>query len=143
MKHGAHATVFLPTGFIGTKNRFWTDRLLHIFRAINHETDVHLRNAQFKNKYLKNIVSAQGSYEEKTEKAISILKKMREGEIEDILSELAIMLNIEVIQNETAFINWEEITEMKQSKLIDFGSHTVNHKILTTLTYEETIKELR
>ena len=36
-KLGVHATVFLPTGFIGNKNWFWTDRLLHIFKAVDQE----------------------------------------------------------------------------------------------------------
>ena len=36
-KYGAHATVFLPTGFIGTKKWFWPDRMLHIFKAIDQE----------------------------------------------------------------------------------------------------------
>jgi peptidoglycan/xylan/chitin deacetylase (PgdA/CDA1 family) len=141
-KHGAHATIFLPTGFIGGKKCFWPDRLLHLFKAIDKKTEIYLRDAQYKNKYVKNIVSCKGNYEEKTEKAISFLKQMREGEIDDILSELSIMLNIDVTPNERAFINWEEISEMKQSKLIDFGSHTVNHKILTTLTYDEINHEL-
>ena len=140
---GVHATVFLPTGFIGTKNWFWTDRLLHIFRAVDHEAGIRLSDAKYKNKYVKNIVSIEGNYEEKTEKAISILKQMREEEIEDILSELSIMLNIDVMPNERAFINWNEALEMKRSKLIDFGSHTVSHKILTTLTHDEVTKELR
>ena len=53
------------------------------------------------------------------------------------------MLNVDVMSNERAFINWNEALEMKQSKLIDYGSHTVSHKILTTLTHDEVAKELR
>ena len=142
-KAGAHATVFFPTGFIGTRNLFWTDRLLHIFKTINQNTEINLSDAQHKNKYVTNIVSFQGNYEEKTEKAISFLKQMREDEIDDILSELTMTLNMDVMSNERAFINWDEAREMKASGLIEFGSHTVNHKILNTLQIDEIKYEIK
>ena len=45
------------------------------------------------------------------------------------------------IGNDPRFMNWEEIKEMKDNGFV-FGSHTVNHKSLTELSYVELKNEL-
>ena len=45
------------------------------------------------------------------------------------------------IGNDPRFMNWEEIKEMKANGFV-FGSHTVNHKSLTELSYVELKNEL-
>ena len=87
--YGTHATVFLPTGFIGTKKWFWTDKLLHILKANDKNKLGNFKVSEFKNSDTKKIFFFKGSFEERTEYAIRILKKLREEEIEEILSELS------------------------------------------------------
>lgn len=45
------------------------------------------------------------------------------------------------IGNDPRFMNWEEIKEMRANGFV-FGSHTVNHKSLTELSYVELKNEL-
>jgi peptidoglycan/xylan/chitin deacetylase (PgdA/CDA1 family) len=40
-------------------------------------------------------------------------------------------------------MSWEEVTEVAQSGLIEFGSHTASHPILTTLNNNEIQEELK
>ena len=51
-------------------------------------------------------------------------------------------LKLNEMAYERVFLNWDEIKEMKKSGLIEFGSHTVSHKILKKLTDVEINREL-
>lgn len=47
-----------------------------------------------------------------------------------------------VDNNQGGILNWEQIKEMKKSGLVDFGSHTVDHPDLGTLSSEKQREEL-
>ena len=136
------ATVLLPTDFIGTKDWFWTDRLGYLFlkrenreslSKFDHPSTIHLVNQ---------LEELKGSRESRLEKAIAMLKGYRNDEIREVLSELAVRWQLDPKPPGRAFLSWKEVREMTQSGLITFGSHTVGHKILTTLTEDEINTEL-
>ena len=79
------------------------------------------------------------------EDLIEFLKPLPLEVIESILSHLSIAHNIKMngnFQLDRSFLNWDELLEMKHSGLVSYGSHTANHKILTTLKPSEIKVEL-
>ena len=136
------ATVFLPTGFINTKKQFWTDQLVAII--LNKKNDINSnqeKNMAFNN-VLDSIIGRKGSIEKRIENAILQLKTYREDDIYEILTETKKNLEVASDSNDRAFLTWDEVGEMVKSGLINFGSHTENHKILNNLNENEIFEEL-
>ncbi len=83
-----------------------------------------------------------GNYENKLEQGIAKLKALPKVKIIKLLNELSEIWGVTDVIAERDFINWLEVEEMKTSRLISFGSHTVSHEILTTITEKEVRSEL-
>lgn len=141
---GVPATVFLPTEYIGSDRRFWTDRLAFLFRAIK-EIPGSAGDPGGRRDTLESRIGmmASGGHS-MLESAIGLLKGHREEEIEAILQELSSRWGIPPAPPRgTSFLSWEETRELKRSGLIAFGSHSATHRILTTVTFAEAEEELR
>jgi peptidoglycan/xylan/chitin deacetylase (PgdA/CDA1 family) len=136
------ATVFLPTDFIGTNKWFWTDRLAYVLSQKWHSGGLITPQQLLLNSPLHQLANFKGPFESLLEEAISTLKAYRNSEIEKIISDLAARWSVNNKLPDRAFMKWDEIREMKRSGLVSFGSHTVGHKILTTLTDDEINIEL-
>lgn len=140
--HKVPATVFLPTDFIGTNDWLWTDRVGYLFSKRGNSTGLQKCNRASVNAIVNQLEKLKGSQESRLEEAIKILKGYRDDEINEILLELSERWDLYQKPSGRAFINWEEVREMAQSGLVTFGSHTVAHKILTTLADQEIRDEL-
>jgi len=141
-KNQVPATVFLPTGYIGTNDLFWTDRLAMHLATATPTMKREPSEAKTCKPLLKEIAEITGDYEERLESAIRILKRRNAEEIEDVIVALEKMENRVSAPNQRAFLNWEEVREMRGSGLISFGSHTHNHRILVHLKEDEVREEL-
>ncbi len=139
------AMVFLPTDFIGTENSFWTDRLSSlIYQRCKHSDVMTLRvgGQPTTNPVVSTMLRLKGSFESCQESAIALLKTLRNEDIEKAIAELSSTWGIEAKLPGRLFLSWEEVSEMQQTGLISFGSHTATHRILTTLRKEEIQEEL-
>ena len=143
MKHKVPATVFLPTDFIGSEKWFWTDRLTFLFSGIDNKISLQGRIEEIRNPVARQVVSLKGNSIQKLDKAIRLLKVYRSENIEEIITELATAWGSDPNPPGRAFMSWEEVTQVAQSGLIEFGSHTASHPILTTLTNDEIREELK
>jgi peptidoglycan/xylan/chitin deacetylase (PgdA/CDA1 family) len=132
------ATVFLPTGYVGTNDWFWTDRLAWLLKNVIPPA----RQDKQGNSLLERIARIQGAYEERLEAAIHMLKNRNDQEIEEVIAELRERVGIGATPNQRVFLNWEEVREMRGSGLVTFGSHTHNHRILVHLKEDEVREEL-
>lgn len=131
------ATVFLPTNFIGSDQWFWTDRFAFIWK------NKKLNNNPGSNQIIEKLLGIKGTFPMQIEKGLQILKALPLSEIESVLSEMENAFGMNAGQQGRAFLNWQEVKEMRDSGLVSFGSHTVDHHILTTLSENEIRKELR
>ena len=140
-RHELPATVFLPTGYIGTGKKFWPDRLAFlinkgaskVFKAslpALRETDFHMPR-------LPESASAPEFHV-----VVNAMKQLREDDIDKILDAMEQRCGMYSMSEERAFLDWEEVREMHASSLVQFGSHTETHRILTTLSDDEIINEL-
>lgn len=142
-KHQAPATVFLPTDYIGTNRWFWTDRLGHLLDRISLSPDAVKSAPRFDDPLLGDLVRISGTPETRLEKTIALLKPLKIGKIEEVLTKLSAALGEDSTPAGRAFLTWEEAQEMSRSGLVFFGSHTAGHPLLTTLTEEQARHELR
>ena len=136
------ATVFLPTGYIGTNDWFWTDRLAMLLATATPTKKQEQFGTERCNPLLERIEEITGNYEERLETAIRILKSRNAEEIEDVIVGLEKRVNKVAALQQRVFLNWEEVREMEGSGLVSFGSHTHNHRILVHLKEEEVREEL-
>lgn len=141
--HQVPATVFLPTDFIGTDKTFWTDRIGLILDATTSDGVVASRLREIPDPKAKQLSRLSGALSSRIERAIALLKPEKLSTIEEILARLCERLEIDVKSAGRAFMTWEEVAESVASGLVDFGSHTGGHPILTTLAADEAENELR
>ena len=136
------ATVFLPTDYISSTKKFWTDVLAELIeKDIELKVDSVSSNNSLKETIFK-INRLKTAFEKKLEYAIENLKNYPQHIIEKILKDSASSYEPSIRDNMPLFLNWEQIRKMKSSSLISFGSHTCRHRILTTLKEEEISSEL-
>ena len=136
------ATVFLPTDYIGTKKRLWTDHLATIISGIHQDKTPNANNKSNTNNITHRIESLRGPIDERYEGSIKMLKTLSMHEIGNILNELGERWKVDFESDDRLFLSWEEVKEMRTSGLVKFGSHTKSHSILTTISEEEVMEEL-
>ena len=136
-KYALPATVFLPTGFIGTNAWFWTDRF--VFFMENYLNTLK-RNNNHSQKDASNDKSQESK--DKIEGMIKRMKGIPTEIVDEFFDSLAAMSAQPFSLPGRAFLNWEEVKSMLNSSLVTFGSHTVNHPILTSLSEHQVMDEL-
>jgi peptidoglycan/xylan/chitin deacetylase (PgdA/CDA1 family) len=136
------ATVFLPTGYIGTDNWFWTDRLARFLAGATPPTKPEQSGIKPDHSLVEKIAGLKGGYEDRLEEAVSILKNRSDKEVMGVVEELEDRGNIGTVPVKRMFLNWEEVREMGKSGFVSFGSHTHNHRILVHLNDGEIREEL-
>jgi len=142
LKHQIPATVYLPTGYIGTTNKFWSDRIANVL-------DTAIKNNRFDE--VRNCIGVEiyrgsddlpHSAEDCLDAVLLELKKYRIENIIGIIDKLEQRFNVLPSAEHNDFLSWKQIKEMQESGLVTFGSHTVSHRILTTLNDGEIENEL-
>lgn len=141
--HGAPATVFLPTDFIGTRRWFWTDRLGFLFSRMDERGIGHEGLSRGSDSLLGRVLAVSGGREKRLEHAIALLKPHMIEEIESVVVQLAEALGEDDTPTDRSFLSWDEVREMFDSGLVSFGSHTAAHLLLTTVPEAQARFELR
>ena len=137
-----YATVFLATGYVGTEKWFWPDRLISMMNRIDKIKNGKIFSNDEKD-YFYNVIEAfKRPFVDRSENAIKMLKRLGEDDIEKILSAYSSRWNISFESPERAFLSWDEVCRLKKTGHVDFGSHTLGHKILTTLESDAVKYEL-
>ena len=132
------ATVYLTTGFVSSKCSYWQERLNDLLLQILANKKVFLKKDNIistpeVNLKLKDLIS-KGEDTQIIFKFIGYLKKCTHDIILKTISDLEVHLkeySIKSVENRHRFfVNWDELNSIKEAD-ISFGSHTVNHPILT------------
>lgn len=139
-KYQVPATIFLPTGFIGTNQWFWPDKIYYMLgHSLRPGTEDKNKTLQFiKEKW--GIELDEMHWREGADALIELWKEAPEAEIDTFIEEMRTQLDLSW-PTERVVVNWEEVQKMSQSG-ISFGSHSVTHRILTKLTPGEIEDEL-
>lgn len=138
-RYGLPATIFLATGYIETNNLFWWDRLAYIIKkTTKKEVAISINGQNYKNE-----LSTYGERLQAIMDITSLLKKVRNDEIEDTLIQLESSLSVTVNSSiaKDLMLSWDDIKKMSQNG-IEFGAHTEWHPILTNLSLDEVKNEI-
>ena len=142
-KYNLPATIFLSTGIIGSNNWFWPEKIIFIlehvrdnFETIDREV---LDRLFYQFPFLKALDEINVNFGKKVERIISYLKRYENIDIFEIIEVLKSNLNIVDFPKERLMLNWDEVREMSKD-MISYGSHTVNHNILTNLSKKKFLK---
>jgi len=142
--HNVPATVFIPTGMVGTNKIFWFERVSRVINQLS-ENDDGISNVK---KHMGKIVDTKiieksNSRQELYHSFVQELKKFSPYIIEEIVDtfEQKFVAADNDRQETRVLMNWDEIKGMSDSS-ISFGSHCVNHSILINLTYKEKLFEI-
>lgn len=122
-RRGLPATVYLATGYVGTRERFPHDRLYHLLRlALEGEGRRSGRNTLAMNSIGMRAADA-------VDRLISTKSSL---ELLEIVLQLEKSLGAvnEIAPPAGAVLDWEEVRKMAAGG-IDFGAHTVHHVVLT------------
>jgi peptidoglycan/xylan/chitin deacetylase (PgdA/CDA1 family) len=140
-RHRAPATVFLPTSYIGTDRWFWPDRLGVVMR--NHvQEDVSVRQVRARRlqREFPWLAPAAAALEQgDTDTVIECCKKQSQDQIDICLDQWTEDLQI-CFPTRRMLMNWDETREMCSAG-VEFGSHSVSHRILTSLSQADLTEE--
>lgn len=138
-KQKVHATIFLTTNYIGSDEMLWFDELFFIIKlSKEHGIDKKVIEKHFNtdietNDILKIYVHLS-----------SILKYISNEERSKLIFgyKNKYLEDMNITDSNYKLLTWEQVAEMKASGLIEFGIHTANHNILSTLKKTEYRKEI-
>ena len=137
------ATIFLPIRFIGTGRRFWQELMGLFFIELQKDARLisTLEQIARRSPWFPPLDSYRGNYG-----AVRQLLLSRPGrEAQEFAERLINAAELSHRLPDRSFLNWDEVQEMQRGG-ISFGSHTINHTILTTAppaTGEEEIRASR
>jgi len=131
-KNNVPATIFLTTNYIDTENILWPDELYLSFRHTT-EKKLELKDHGMGEYDLHTMSLRARAYEVIIKHLKSISAKEKDAILAIIEEKLGILDIKEEYKSNFTMLSWEEIREMHDSGLIDFGGHTANHEILSRL----------
>jgi L-malate glycosyltransferase len=139
-RRGLPATIFLPTRFIGTHRRFWQEELWLCLRALKGE--------QSSSNIVEQVARGFPWFPPMSENLHSyaglkrLLLTRPSSEAEEFTRRIAEKANLVGAFSDRSFVNWDEVREM-ETENIGFGSHTLNHVLLTNAPPGVADKEIR
>jgi peptidoglycan/xylan/chitin deacetylase (PgdA/CDA1 family) len=134
------ATIFLASGFIGTTRWFWPEEISWaVLSVLKKKVDISLLPDRLlhiveKTPYLQT--------EEIIDRIIAEMKLWKESDRISVAKECSLLREKITGDSKRILMNWEEVKEMSQSGLLNFGSHTVSHAMLDMLPPENVQQEI-
>ena len=137
------ATIFLVSDMIGTEQLFWPERLARITTAIAlHHPE------QWSSPSLAWLRSDATDYRfsdipptsEEITQLVANVKRLPDQEIHDRLNDIETELELENPSPRPSLLNWEQVTKMTRTGLIEAGSHTCHHIRLNPQTPKQVLE---
>ncbi|ANM31194.1 hypothetical protein ABI59_18885 [Acidobacteria bacterium Mor1] len=135
-KRGLPATVFLTVGCIEDRRSLWFDRILYAFRETEARslelpdgTQVAFADAAAKRRASRQLL----------DELKRLPGEQRLEQVDAIVQQL-VGVKADAVPHE--MLSWDQVKEMTEHG-ISFGSHTMNHPILTRIPADEAAHELR
>lgn len=118
------ATFFVVSAFIGGEDWLWTDKVLWLAEKSR---------------------SVEELRADKIEDFFAKMNRLRPEARDACIDAIAIRAGVPIPAeppSKFAPCSWSELREMADSSLVEIGSHSLSHSIFSTLTGEESMKEL-
>jgi peptidoglycan/xylan/chitin deacetylase (PgdA/CDA1 family) len=119
-KHQAPGTLFLVSDFVGTKRRFWPERLEAVLRGARDAR----RWGSSEFRWLKTLGVAPHNT---PDEIISRAKALQDRELETLIQAMEGAVGLEVTKSCPSLMDWRQAREFADSGLVEIGSHTRSH----------------
>jgi peptidoglycan/xylan/chitin deacetylase (PgdA/CDA1 family) len=137
VEEGIPATIFLPYDYIGEDQVFWQEEMLARFSQLNESTD------DADKVLLKQLTGIEGVTDKHNLR--SAVTAMKSQDYKEIYATLECLREHQkdkpVNLKNDAYMTWQQVEEMAASN-INFGSHSLSHRILTQIDHEEARHEI-
>lgn len=137
-KYNIRPTIFITTGLIGTERTLWSEVVVHALKSSIGKTLSHelLFSGQDVLLQSNNIESVIGQM-------LRGLKRVANSERITLIDDLLSLLECKDFEgfSSSKMMTWEMVREMAEWG-VEFGSHSVSHPVLSSLTPEELKAEL-
>lgn len=139
-KRKLSATFYITTSFIQQNEMSWIDKIEHMIENEKKKKDVIIFNKKF---IIKNNKKSKINFLN----AVRSIAKKKVTNFNELVSNIKNQLNYQgKLSNLNNIIdkkmNWKNVKQLSKSKYFSIGGHTVNHQILSFLSYEEAKKEI-
>ena len=140
-KYQVPATIFLPTGFIGSQKWFWPEEVyLSLIWIYQNKMDSSKIPGILQKLFNKSQFYSSG---QPCDAIDSVIDKLKHYELQQREQVVAALKDVcPATKHERIVMNWYEVQEMANSGLISFGAHTVSHTLLDQLTVENVRSEI-
>jgi peptidoglycan/xylan/chitin deacetylase (PgdA/CDA1 family) len=134
----APATVFLVTGLVGTNQPAWPDRLFHALVTTRH-AEVFFEGRAWP---LGTARERAVAYRYLADRLKVVDAQTKDDMLERLIEETGGEARVGP-ESPLATMDWDEAAQLAKSGLVEFGSHTHNHPILSRCPPEVQRQELR
>jgi len=139
-KYNISVTIFLVSGYIGSGDYLWVNQLAYAINETQKKTlDISFNGKRFQ--------YALGTPKEKKNSCADIKDKLKQLNAHELEKALMILYAELGFQQDKAgadtyqMLSWEDILAMRNG-LVDFGSHTVTHSSLTSISDAQKLGEI-
>jgi peptidoglycan/xylan/chitin deacetylase (PgdA/CDA1 family) len=137
------ATIFLVSDMIGTNEQFWPERLANLITTVSNSYPQYWSHPELE--WLQKDpghyhFSATPPTQEELSELIASAKSYSDQEIHDRLDHIDNVLQLKKGTHSPSLLNWQQVTEMVDSGLVEAGSHTCRHVRLNKDTPEELLR---
>ncbi|MBZ0272454.1 polysaccharide deacetylase family protein [bacterium] len=141
---GLPATIYLPTRFVGTGQAYWNARAEQAIARIHRRREILLRAFPDEHMppeaaFLMELIRRDPPLATKIDQIIERTKIMPPDRIDAMTAFLEMLADTGEPPART-IVDWDEVMEMDRGG-ISFGSHSVNHRIMTQLSAAECFDE--
>jgi peptidoglycan/xylan/chitin deacetylase (PgdA/CDA1 family) len=138
------ASIFLVVDAVNQSVRFWADVVADLYFSVQRASALARLAALLPEFPISRDVLQQDPHAEGLAKLISGLKANPDAAVETalgrILSEDSDAAACVTRSDDREFLNWDEVSRMAESELIDFGSHTMTHQRLDSIDDEDRLR---
>lgn len=141
-RYGIPATIFLTTGFVGTEKIFWPERVIFSLKNLAEQGADRALPVTLPGFFRES--SPGRNLEHDWLKWIETMKDMNDSERNVLvgkLEKLSPKMGASQIKS-NRLMTWEQAREMRENG-IEFGSHGVTHRLLTSLNIADVRKEIQ
>jgi len=141
VRHSTPCTVYLVSDMVGSKSTFWPEALARCIQLLStHPERSRLwqhENARWVLELEPTLLKADSLDRYQIDTVINSAKNtFTDNELRRMTSCLEAMIDSESRNNGSSILNWDQVSEMHDSGLVEFGSHTRAHtRLLPDLSH--------
>jgi peptidoglycan/xylan/chitin deacetylase (PgdA/CDA1 family) len=144
-RHGIPAVVFVATGYVGTQNTFWQERLTRLLHRARRLADA---SAIFERLGAASLAqTAEADAPARVRELVTQIKDRPRAGVDALIVELETRLREHgespAENGEDRFMSWEQVQRLHRDGLVTIGSHAHTHTPLTALPSDGVARELR